>query len=109
MNVPESPGNNEINDVLSLLLHVSHRVSVKKSDLPGLVQLYASQTESDANLAATILVAMLMLSGILYFSSVVPFFLGYAPPISGGSRLLCRALAERKESCDACRSNPSGF
>lgn len=30
LNVPGSPGNNEINDVSSLLLHVSHRVSIKE-------------------------------------------------------------------------------
>lgn len=37
LNVPGSPGNNEINDVLSLLLHVSHRVSIKERfTWPGL-------------------------------------------------------------------------
>lgn len=32
----KGPGNNEINDVLSLMLHVSHRVSVKER-FPGQV------------------------------------------------------------------------
>lgn len=69
LNVQESPGSNEINDVLSLLLHVSHRVSVKERlTWPGLALCISNRTWCLFGCYNTLLLCWCCLVSFWFFS-----------------------------------------